>query len=189
MESLETRRRQLSAKAHLLKKTQLYWLEAAGHDNFDYIDQQMRDAFNQCLKATSKLHEVMRVLKLREHWNKHNDNFVINNRMTKQGVIAYWKGMDSSFQFNINKQEEYIVRTKFKTLCNTSGGLPQAAKLCDKLTVSEDFQDACFDWVTKPNREDHDHDHDEVCHFVKKRSQDCFHWSRHWSTNNRFILP
>ena len=100
-ESLQNRHQLLPAKVRLSTPTQVYWVEALGHSNFDYMDKQAREIFNQCMDAACKLHEPMRVLKLREYWDKSNDNLVINNRFTKQGLASYWKSLDASFQFNL----------------------------------------------------------------------------------------
>ena len=63
-ESLQNRRNQLPRKARLEDITQVYWVEPASHNNYDYIDQQLREKFSQCLEANAKAFDTMRVLKL-----------------------------------------------------------------------------------------------------------------------------
>ena len=57
VESLDIRRKVLPTKAKLKEKTQVYWVEAANHENFDYIDQQVRETYNNCIDATAQLHD------------------------------------------------------------------------------------------------------------------------------------
>ena len=107
-ESLQ-RFQSLSQKARPKLPTQVYWAEAVTHCNFDYLDQQAREIFTQCLDATCKLHnDQMRVLKLREFWDRNDDSLVINNQLTKQGVACYWKSLDASFKFNLKKKEDFL---------------------------------------------------------------------------------
>ena len=65
IESLESRRQELIPKARLPDKTQAYFVEPVNHDNFEYINQQVRDTFGKCLEVTARLHDNMRILKLR----------------------------------------------------------------------------------------------------------------------------
>ena len=63
-ESIQDRYQKLSAKARPKNITQVYWVEAVSHTNFDYLNQQARDTFTKCLEATCKIYQNMRVLKL-----------------------------------------------------------------------------------------------------------------------------
>ena len=69
-EALQNRRAQLSRKARPENVTQVYWVEPLNSSNFDYAHQQLREKFLQCLEANYKSFENMRVLKLRDFWNK-----------------------------------------------------------------------------------------------------------------------
>ena len=104
-EALQTRRQQLLVKARLREQTQVYWVEAVGHSNFDYPDQQVRDIFSKCLETNckAKVFTQMRVLKLRDFWDKNDDALVMNNNFTKHAISMYWRSMDASFQFNLKK--------------------------------------------------------------------------------------
>ena len=64
VEVVETRCQDLPVKARPTDKTQVYFVEPINHSNFDYINQQVRQTYTNCLEATAKLHESMRVLKL-----------------------------------------------------------------------------------------------------------------------------
>ena len=196
MESLEKRCQDLPAKARLADKTQACWLEAANHDNFDYIDQQVRDTFNQCLEATSKLHDAMRILKIRENWDRKNDSLVINNRLTKNGQAAYWRAMDVSFQFNAKKHEDCVIRSKFRSLRRSNvpnvthaEQIPKAInkKARAMMPVREDFQDPVCDQTMMSDSEDQGDD--EILEFFKRHRQDRYHWSRPVKSRCRFLLP
>ena len=130
----------------------------------------------------------MRVLKLRDYWDKNDDNLVMNNRFTKQGLSAYWKSLDASFKFNLKKREDFIIRHQFQALKSRS-----------------DEQGTCKkDLVMKPGREDYqavfsEDSTDEMDamlqFFSQNRSQggNRFHWKnkdyRRPSDNTRFLLP
>ena len=115
-ETLQKRHQLLPVKARLREPTQVYWVEAIGHNNFDYLDQQVREIFSNCLEVSCKLHDNMRVLKLREYWDKNDDNLVLNNRFTKQGLSAYYRSLDTSFKFNLRMRDDFLIRQKFRTL-------------------------------------------------------------------------
>ena len=115
-ESLQNRCQQLPMKARQKLPTQVYWVEAVSHSNFEYIDQQAREIFSKCIEANCKVHENMRILKIREFWDRSDDNLVINNRLTKQGISAHWRSVDASFKFNIKKRDEFLTRNKYRAL-------------------------------------------------------------------------
>ena len=191
VEILDERRKKLPLKARLVDKTQLYWLEAATHENFDYVDQQACEAFNHCLDATAKLHDSMRILKLRDGWDKKDDNLVINNRITKAGQTAYWKAFDASFKFNVKKHNDFVVRTKFRALKSMDqpqhiGKRQNVAR--SKMIVHEDFQDS-KDNTNQTMKSDSEDCEDDILEFFRRHRnnrQDRFHWS---SGDRRFILP
>ena len=76
---------QLTVKARLLSRSQLYWVEPVLHDNFNYSNKQVCEILGQCLEANCKLYEHMCVLKIRENWDRMNDNYVMNNSFMKLG--------------------------------------------------------------------------------------------------------
>ena len=53
---------------------------------------------------------LMRVIKLKEHWDSKDSLLVINDRITEMGMIAYWKAIDASFKFNSNRHEIYAAK-------------------------------------------------------------------------------
>ena len=62
VESVEKRCQDLPLKARLLEKTQVYFVKPVNHDNFDYVNQQVRETFSQCLDVTSNYMKQCRFL-------------------------------------------------------------------------------------------------------------------------------
>ena len=88
--------KQLPIKAQPREETQIYWIEPALHKNFSV-------EMIACMDTVIKEHDNMRLLKIKEFWNKADGDLVINNRFTKDGLLTYWKAMDASFRFNVLK--------------------------------------------------------------------------------------
>ena len=170
-ESLSTRYQLLSPKAKLRSPTQIYWVELIGHSNFDYREQQTREILAQVLEANCKIHDNMRVLKLREFWNKRDDNLVVNNRFTKVGLSTYWCSLDASFKFNVKKRDDFMVRSKFRALKVA----PQAeTRDCKK-----------NNWHGQSKNVDQEdqgqqlfNEHEMLEFFTKHRMMDPYHWNR-----------
>ena len=183
-ESLQTRYQQLSPKSRSKEPPQIYWVEAASHSNFEYLDQQIREVYTKCLDATCTIHEYMRVLKIREFWDKHDDSLVQNNQFTKHGISSYWKALDASFKFNLKKREEFIVCNKFRAMKSNSDNKVHEQKM---------------------NSAQEDTDPNEMQNFFHRRCQfdgrernqndytDRFHWRRPLVQQDddgpRFLLP
>ena len=77
---------------------------------------KVREQFTKCLEANCHAFDDMRVLRIRDYWDRNDDNLVYNNQMSKVGVFTYWKVMDASFQYNIKKRNEFLIRSKFRSL-------------------------------------------------------------------------
>ena len=187
-ETIQERHQLLPSKARNKEITQIYWVEPVNHGNFDYIDQQAREILSKCLEVNCKVHENMRVLKLREFWNKNDDVLVINNRLTRHGLAAYWKSVDASLKFNLKKREEFMVRNKFRAM---------KPKLDDRVPFSVSRKNKnCGQSMSTDLEDDDDHD-DMRQFFARHRSNfnglDWFHWRNNsFGSHNRspqFILP
>ena len=116
------------------------------------------------------------MLKIRDFWDRNDDELVMNNKLSKQGVITYWRAIDASFRFNVKKREEFVVRNKFHTLKTKSDvknhGLPKTASRED--TSADPKEDEMLD---------------DVRQFFARR-QNPYQWRRqHDSNNARFLLP
>ena len=148
----------------------MYWVEPLNHNNFDYIDQQLREKFLQCLDANCKSFENIQVLKLRDYWDKSDDNLVYNNKFSKADLSVYWRSMDASFQFNVKKRHEFLIRNKFRAM-KVQVEDSRKSKGQSKRAVPEDTEE-------------------DIPNFFKKCRDDRFHWLRKDGTSgNRFLLP
>ena len=172
-EALHQRYQDLPLKAWPKEVSQIYWVEAVGHNNFDYSDQKAREIFTQCLEANCKLHENMRILKIRHFWDKSDDSLVVNNRFTKAGLFTYWRSMDASFCFNTKKQEDFLVRSKFRALKSQS---------------DEQLSGKRFGKTSKSFADDIPEVNDVQC-FFNKRRLDKYHWNHSQISATQVLLP
>ena len=130
------------------------------------------------METTCKVFEPMRVLKLREYWDKNDDNLVINNMFTRQGLSAYWRSIDASFQFNIKKREEFIVHNRFRSMNTRDKGQIK------KFTPEDKFRGQTREFVPEDHR-------DILDFFLRHRNEDKYHWRNPAQTTSspRFLLP
>ena len=177
-EAIQNRRLQLPRKARLEDCTQIYWVEPANDVNFDYANQQSREKFSQCMEVNCKAFDGMRVLKLHDFWDRTDDNLVCNDRISKVGLMAYWKAMDASFQFNVKKRSDYMIRSKFRLL--------KAAPVEDKRLGQ----------VMRPYHEDESSNEDKMPSFFakhrkvqKNQRNDKYHWSKSSQSTRLFVTP
>ena len=113
---LLSHQKMLPEKTLVREETQIYWIETVNHKNFSYENEKAHELFTACLDSVVKMFDNMRVVKIKEFWNKTDSELVINNRFTKVGLQTYWKAMDASFKFNVLKQRDYLIRTNFKQM-------------------------------------------------------------------------
>ena len=162
----------------------MYWVESLNHNNFNYATQQTREKFTQCLEANCKQFENMRILKLRDSWDKTDDNLVYNDKFTKAGLSAYWHSLDASFQFNVKKRIAFLIRSRFRAQKFAGGNSKIKEKDRPKRAILEDS-----------GGEDETSDADMNKFFKLHRKQgltpnnDRFHWNRSGANGNRFMLP
>ena len=172
---------QLPRKARLDHPTQVYWVEAVNHCNFDYVNQQIRDKYTNCLEVTSKTVDTMWVLRLGDFWNKDDDSLVYNDRFSKSGLLAYWRSLDASFEFNVKKRQDFLVRLQFRALKVKAGKQEDLRSSLSRKTDKEDKEDPL-------NQEEINCCDDPIPAFFKKcHQQDKYHWLN--THNNRFLLP
>ena len=103
-EMLASKQKSLPFKALARESTQIYWIETANHKNFSLENERAWKTFVACLDTVIKTYDNMRLLKVKEFWSKTDDDLVLNNRFTKQGISTYWRAMDASFRFNVLKE-------------------------------------------------------------------------------------
>ena len=109
----------------------IYWTSCPVHKNF--IDTEYRIKMNLCLESIVKLFTNMRVIKLKEHWDPKLDIFVDKDgKITFEGLDAYWKSIDSSFEFNVKKRENFLKYNRREaprpfthTVTKTNGSSPR----------------------------------------------------------------
>ena len=106
----------LPAKGKNDDGTQVYWVVAVLHDNFDAIENELREKFNKCLEVVVSKFSAMRVIKIKEHWLPTDSMLVSRNHITTAGLAAFWKGVDAKFLFNVKKREEFLTREKYRSL-------------------------------------------------------------------------
>ena len=114
---IKNRYEQLPVKARTAEITQqVYWMLSVTHMNFDAKDKQARDHFNLCPKSVVKTYTNMRTMKMKENWSFNDSTLVTNNHITSAGYNQYWKAIDASFKFNVQKRQEFLVRLHFRNL-------------------------------------------------------------------------
>ena len=111
---ITTKKSYLPAKAVEEHEPTVYWTAMPTHKNF--TDNDSRIKFCNTLESIVKTLADMWVIKIKEHWDFHDENLVVNNRMLSSGTAAYWRGIDSTFRFNVVKREEFLAKEKVRFL-------------------------------------------------------------------------
>ena len=115
-EMIQTKLSYVPLKAQPKEDTQVYWVEPVIHKNFKADQVHLRETLCNCLDSVLKEFENMPLIKIKEFWDKHDNNLVMNNWFTKDGLLTYWRVMDATFKFNVLKHRDYLIHTKFKQL-------------------------------------------------------------------------
>ena len=104
---IEDRKRILPTKAKKVGYPQLYWVALPMHKN---LDKNARGKFNLTLESIVKLYANMRIARIKDNWIYDSDVLVTNNtgRLTTRGRSEYWKAVDASLKFNIQKREKIV---------------------------------------------------------------------------------
>ena len=97
----------------------IYWVALPNHRNLRYYDQRRK--FNLCLESVVRLFDNMRVIKLKEFWDD-SPSLVIDGKLSPHALSIYWKSIDSSFKFNVQKHSEYIQSHTGKAWMATKKG-------------------------------------------------------------------
>ena len=93
----------------------VYWVATPMHKNYNFVLRAQIAKFNNCMDSVLKLHDSMRIIKLKE-WDSENNNLVgRNGRISHYGLDCFWESLDSSVRFNFHKCMEYQAKaTVFK---------------------------------------------------------------------------
>ena len=150
----------LLARAQNINQTQIYWVAAVQHQLFEDIDKHAREKFNVCLEMVAKLYDNnTRVIKIRNGWNNKSSDMITYNRLSAQGVNTYWKAIDKSVQFNIEKRLEFLARENYR----------QLLKRKDIKSINDDAR-------SDVSRGNHNGDAKMKKFFQRNRSVDRYHW-------------
>ena len=156
---------QLPIKALREDYPMIYWAAAPNHIFFD--DDESRKKFNLCLDNAIKGYSNMRVIWIKEHWNPEDTNLVYktNGLFTGFSARTYWKSIDSSMKFNIQKylsSRRRILTTVSDTLTKKRKPEGQAGNKSEEDPMQRFFN------------------------HNKRQASDKYRWYR---KNNNYILP
>ena len=104
---INTRKTQLPKKAVKDDYPFIYWVSLPKHKN---LDQNTRTKFNLTLESIVKLYPNMRIAQIKDNWDIKNENLAQCNRLSGLGCNQYWKAIDSSMKFNINKRQRIMKK-------------------------------------------------------------------------------
>ena len=113
MDAIRFRFDQLPAKARksLDLEPMVYWTAIPNHMNYSYYTRVQIAKFNNCLDSVMKLHENMRMVKIKKDWFYEDANLVTPmGRITHDGIDQLWESIDSSIEFNYNKRVEFLAK-------------------------------------------------------------------------------
>ena len=95
---LEARKNQLPQKAKKPEYPRVFWAALPHHKNFH--NAPLRTKFNLCLASLVKQFPHMRLIKMKEMWDYDDLTLVVNESITPEGEITYWKSLSTSVEFN-----------------------------------------------------------------------------------------
>ena len=201
---LTERMSQLSSKCRKIQPF-LYWVTAPSHSYFSKERNSMRMKFNLSLESVVKQEQNMRVIKLKEHWNSTDSHLVINDRITEMGMIAYWKGIDSSFKYNSKRRENFVAKNSVVNAQESSSSSSQSAShVADDRKVartapaasqithlsnqrSRDMNDPMREFFVRRRNYEEPHMGAREDQLNRFHNEDRYSYDRH--RNNRFWLP
>ena len=174
-ELIKTRKEKLPVKAKKDHEPCIYWAMAPTHQNFNARCNIIRKKYNSCLETLFKGNTLIRILKLRDHWNPSDSSMVINDTITKHGLNEYWESVEASFMFNSRKHELFLAK-----------------RLLASQPKADTGKESCVeDGRQSTSRTSH---LDEIQRFFKRHG-DTFHWhnsaayQRKPQSGNRFFMP
>ena len=172
-EGIDKRKSQLPDKAKHPDQPCVYWVLPPLHSGFSITCHKIRTNYSKCLETLLKGRRDMRVIKLKAEWQYTNRSMVFMQKITENGLYAYWHAIDKAFEFNALRHELFLAKI-----------------LCDKTYRQKSSNEARSE-DTKTIEHNVTFREDEVLKFFKKRKQNNrFHWkpTTH-NPGNRFLLP
>ena len=103
----------LPAKAKSNQDPMIYWVTLPKSNNYSKELATARSKFNLSLESVVHQYQNMRSVKLKEFWSPDNDNVVWNDKLTSYGQSIYWKAVDATIQFNIEKRNAFIIKKNY----------------------------------------------------------------------------
>ena len=110
-EHIRIRLTQLPKKAVKKDYPHIYWVALPQHQN---LDNETRSKFNNTLESILKLYPSMRLAKIKDNWQTRDPDLVFNEKLTATGVMMYWRAIDASLKFNIQKRERLFTGNYFQ---------------------------------------------------------------------------
>ena len=105
---LKTRNEQLANKCR--KDTFFYWVSAPTHSCFSKERNNLRIKFNLSLESVIRSMPNMRVIRIKDMWNSKDTGLVMHDRIMEEGMTSYWKAIDASFKFNVQRRKIYLTK-------------------------------------------------------------------------------
>ena len=107
-DAIKVRNEQLVSKCR--KDTFFYWVSAPTHSCFSKERNNLRIKFNLSLESVIKSMPNMRVIRIKDMWNSKDTGLVVHDRITEEGMTSYWKAIDASFKFNVQRQKIFLAK-------------------------------------------------------------------------------
>ena len=165
---IEDRAKQLPNRCgHVDMLPYFYWVSAPTHSLFSKGQNNLRMKFNLSLDSVIRTQPNMRVIHLKEFWNTADTNLVVNDRMTENGLSAYWDAINATFCFNERRRKVYMAKQLWQR--EKPEILPQQAAMMLQMSYKRNHAD---DGLRSENEED-----PMFSFFNKHRRIDSTHWS------------
>ena len=171
--------------------TQIYWMACPTH--VLRSDNEIQRKFNLVLESVVKLEENMRVAKMKDVWDPQDTTLVVNHNFTCDGLDTYWKAVDASIEFNIQKHREYLIFSRYNAfmgLCKEKSTVKKNTHDNNRArdSVREDKFRRLEDSRKVEQRRGNLQDIPDFFHRHREAGcTDRFRWSN--NTRNRFALP
>ena len=119
-EDVQQKKEYLPTKAKRLNLPMIYWVEIPNSKHFSHDVYDSRVKFNLTLHSVVKQYVNMRVIKLKD-WCTDSFDVICHNDFTSIGLDKYWDVIDKTFQFNVTKRDEFLVKEAAKNFAKKTG--------------------------------------------------------------------
>ena len=110
---LKDRIGQIPEKAN--REVFFYWVSAPLHSYFSKDRNNLRVMFNLSLDSVICTQNNMRVVKIKELWDPKDSTLVINDWITEASMSCYWRAVDATVRYNINRRHLYMAKKVVKS--------------------------------------------------------------------------